>query len=304
MRPGIPTPKGNSFTLLEMLGVMAVMAILAGVAVPPMLRTLQNVQTVNEDKNLEEIARAFAEAVREGEIPNPNSPASSTNLLSRGWVDILAPYTSLPRDALRFVYPDRPNTERRYYLIHPPSLYPQPATGWTTNNWPNISTSFALFVSSSKPDYLLACPTNGSAVSSWPNSATALDWLKNTWIKRPSNGIYSATNTEIVGLVENAGSLTWTNQGQFLHVKAIPLTTVLSQVQIQNNAASENVGFSVGGPTTYPLANGGSTNVWYLRGTRVGVAVSNAPPNQTTFFPHNSSASVQLNSSSNWVITN
>lgn len=296
--------KGNSFTLLEMLGVMAVMAILAGVAVPPMLRTLQNVQTVNEDKNLEEIARAFAEAVREGEIPNPNNPASSTNSSSRGWVDILAPYTSLPRDALRFVYPDRTNTERRYYLIHPPNFYPQPATGWTTNNWPNISISFALFVSSSKPDYLLACPRNGSAVSSWPNSATALDWLKNTWIKRPSNGIYSATNTEIVGLVENAGSLTWTNQGQFLHVKAIPLTTVLSQVQIQNNAASEDVGFSVGGPTSYPLADGDSTNVWYLRGTRVEIAVASAPPDSTYFTPHNSSASVNLNNSSNWVISN
>ena len=77
----------NSFTLLEMLGVMAVMAILASVTVPPMLRSLQNAQSVNEDKNLEEIGRALCEAVKaEGRVPNPTVAANAVG----GWVAMAA----------------------------------------------------------------------------------------------------------------------------------------------------------------------------------------------------------------------
>ena len=86
----------TSFTLLEMLGVLAVMAILASVAVPPMLRSLQNAQSVNEDKNLEEIGRALCEAIKaEGRVPNPTVAANAVG----GWVTMAAPYCSMARGA-------------------------------------------------------------------------------------------------------------------------------------------------------------------------------------------------------------
>ena len=112
----------NSFTLLEMLGVLAVMAILASVAVPPMIRSLQNAQSVNEDKNLEEIGRALCEAVKaEGRVPNPTVAANAVG----GWVAMAAPYCSMPSNAIQYVYPDRTETERRLYILeatHQPCL--------------------------------------------------------------------------------------------------------------------------------------------------------------------------------------
>jgi len=233
----------NSFTLLEMLGVLAVMAILASVAVPPMLRSLQNAQSVNEDKNLEEIGRALCEAIQaEGQVPNPGALATDTTDGSKGWVAMAAPYCSMASDAIQYVFPGRTETERRYYILTlsglplAPSLslypglgnYRVPTTGWDpTGNWPGIQTSFLVLISSSKPDYPLACPANSGTATytTWadlPGSPAAVLWAKN-WVKQAVNGVYSATETQIVD-----GS--WTDKGQFLHVKVIPMNSLIANV--------------------------------------------------------------------------
>ena len=297
--------EANSFTLLEMLGVMAVMAILASVAVPPMIRSLQNAQSVNEDKNLEEIGRALCEAVKaEGRVPNPTVAANAVG----GWVAMAAPYCSMPSNAIQYVYPDRTETERRLYILEAttPTMsrpllgaYSVPTDGWNNATWANIQTSFLVLISSSKPDYLLASPANGSAAyTAWAGLAgpAAVNWAAKTWVKQAASGVYPATNTQIV-------DASWTNKGQFLHVKVIPMTEVLSDVQIRNDAPACDIGYATNNVATYGISTGNTTNVWFPRGTSIQVVLSN--PLSTNFFrPIQSKTSVQLDPTKNWVNKN
>jgi type II secretory pathway pseudopilin PulG len=279
----------NSFTLLEMLGVLAVMAILASVAVPPMLRSLQNAQSVNEDKNLEEIGRALCEAIKaEGRVPNPTVAANAVG----GWVTMAAPYCSMASEAIQYVFPGRTETERRCYILtlnsgvvsptlSSPASYAVPPTGWRDvfGDWQGIKTSFLVLISSSKPDYLLACPANGSATyTAWAGLAglTAAPWAKN-WVKQAVSGVYSATNTEIVGTIQNASG-TWTNKGQFLHVKAIPMNNLICETTF----------------TPHPVGGGFSINslshdqawtaspIYITRGKSVSVSDGVLPPAEAT----------------------
>ena len=235
----------NSFTLLEMLGVLAVMAILASVAVPPMLRSMQNAQSVNEDKNLEEIGRALCEAIKaEGQVPNPGALATATTLGNKGWVAMAAPYCSMASDAIQYVFPGRTETERRFYILTltgltltPSLIYPGagnyqvPSTGWdTAGNWPDIMASFLVLISSSKPDYLLACPANSGTATytTWadlPGSPAAVKWAAKEWVKKAVSGVYSATETQIV-------DASWTDKGQFLHVKVIPMNNLICNLTV------------------------------------------------------------------------
>ena len=297
----------NSFTLLEMLGVMAVMAILASVTVPPMIRSLQNAQSVNEDKNLEEIGRALCEAIKaEGRVPNPTVAANAVG----GWVAMAAPYCSMASDAIQYVYPDRTETERRCYILtlaptlslsYPGPNYQVPATGWNNPaNWPGIQTSFLVLISSSKPDNILACPANGSATySAWATGLAgpaAVNWAAKTWVKKASNSVYSATNTQIV-------DASWTNKGQFLHVKVIPMTEVLSDVTISSIPPGQSIGYSTNSPTSYPITTN-STNVWFPRGTSIQVVRVADTTFTNLFRPIQSKTSVQLDNTTNWVNKN
>ena len=239
----------NSFTLLEMLGVMAVMAILASVAVPPMLRSLQNAQSVNEDKNLEEIGRALCEAIKaEGRVPNPAVASSAAG----GWVTMVAPYCSMASEAIQYVFPGRTETERRYYILtlfgssltptlSKPASYAVPATGWIDDPtagleyWDGIETSFLVLISSSKPDYLLACPVNSGTATytTWAGLAgpAAVKWAAKEWVKQAVDGVYSATETQIV-------DASWTDKGQFLHVKVIPMNNVICKTTFSGDDES------------------------------------------------------------------
>jgi type II secretory pathway pseudopilin PulG len=311
----------NSFTLLEMLGVLAVMSILASVAVPPMLRSMQNAQSGNEDKNLEEIGRALCEAIKaEGQVPDPGALATATTSGNKGWVALAAPYCSMASEAIQYVYPGRTETERRFYIltingatqtILSPTSYNVPSTGWITSvggNWPGIQTSFLILISSSKPDYLLACPANGAATySAWATGLAgpaAVNWAAKQWVKQVSNSVYLATNTQIVGTITtNNGSGMWTNKGQFLHVKVIPMTEVLSDVEIRSDAPTENIGYSTSSVTIFTISNS-VTNAWFPRGTSIAVVRSNNTLNTNFFRPIQSKTSVLLDNTTNWVNKN
>ena len=83
-------------------------------------------------------------------------------------------------------------------------------------------------ISSSKPDYLLACPANSGTATytTWanlPGSPGDVNWAAKEWVKQAVNGVYSATETQIVD-----GS--WTDKGQFLHVKVIPMNSLIANV--------------------------------------------------------------------------
>jgi type II secretory pathway pseudopilin PulG len=282
----------NSFTLLEMLGVLAVMAILASVAVPPMIRSLQNAQSVNEDKNLEEIGRALCEAIKaEGQVPDPGALATATISGSKGWVAMAAPYCSMASDAIQYVFPGRTETERRFYILtltgitQTPSLiypgagnYQVPSVGWdTAGNWPDIMASFLVLISSSKPDYLLACPANGSATyTTWanlPGSPGAVKWAAKEWVKQAVDGVYSATETQIVGS-------SWTDKGQFLHVKVIPMNSLICKITF--SAAPAPATFIInGGGRVSSLISGSPLGCFTTRGSSVTVDDTTASPTAT-----------------------
>ena len=269
----------NSFTLLEMLGVLAVMAILASVAVPPMLRSMQNAQSVNEDKNLEEIGRAMCEAIKaEGRVPNPTVAANAVG----GWVTMAAPYCSMASEAIQYVYPGRTETERRFYILtlfgssltptlSKPASYAVPETGWIDDPavgieyWDGIKTSFLVLISSSKPDYLLACPANSGTATytTWadlPGSPGAVKWAAKEWVKKAVSGVYSATETQIV-------DSSWTDKGQFLHVKVIPMNNLICETTFSGpgsffgvNSAADNAIPSVA-PLSRFTTRGATVNV-------------------------------------------
>lgn len=219
-----------------------------------------------------------------------------------------APYCSMPSNAIQYVYPDRTETERRLYILEAttPTMsrpllgaYSVPTDGWNNATWANIQTSFLVLISSSKPDYLLASPANGSAAyTAWAGLAgpAAVNWAAKTWVKQAASGVYPATNTQIV-------DASWTNKGQFLHVKVIPMTEVLSDVQIRNDAPACDIGYATNNVATYGISTGNTTNVWFPRGTSIQVVLSN--PLSTNFFrPIQSKTSVQLDPTKNWVNKN
>jgi hypothetical protein len=232
---------------------------------------------VNEDKNLEEIGRALCEAIKaEGQVPNPGAIATNNAIsCNKGWVGLVAPYCSMASNSIRYVYPDRTETERRFYILtmdgvtpslNSPTSYSVPTDGWqdTVGSWPKIRTSFLVLISSSKPDYLLACPANGAATySAWATGLAGPVAVLSAkdWVKQAVNGVYSANIPEIVGTVQN-GSGTWTNKGQFLHVKVIPMNNLVCNITIpgafmQNGATIlvNGDGFYIGDPANPNFPN-------------------------------------------------
>jgi len=272
----------NSFTLLEMLGVLAVASILASVAVPPMLRSMQNAQSGNEDKNLEEIGRALCEAIKaEGQVPDPGALATATTSGNKGWVAMAAPYCSMASDAIQYVYPGRTETERRFYILtlfgssltptlSKPASYAVPATGWIDDPavgleyWGGIKTSFLVLISSSKPDYLLACPANSGTATytTWadlPGSPAAVRWAKE-WVKQAVSGVYSATETQIV-------DASWTDKGQFLHVKVIPMNNLICETTFSGVGSS----FGINSTAVNPIPSVAPLSRFTTRGATVNV---------------------------------
>jgi type II secretory pathway pseudopilin PulG len=232
--------------LIELIGVLAIMGILASMAVPPILRQIRQAQTANEDANLNEVARAIVEGIKvTGTIPNPNVGA----LAAGGWATISLPYTALGTNQLLYVSDANANTQRRMYLsggltnyfnangIIPP--FATPALGWPTNSFPPDLQ--LVLVSSSREDLLLSCSTTANLASN------DVVWLKN-WVKQATNGIYFATNTAVVGSIANSTG-TWTNKGEFLHVKTVDLRPLFCRVELIDTACPPTATINIGTDT-------------------------------------------------------
>jgi len=214
--------------------------------VPPILRQIRQAQTANEDANLNEVARAIVEGIKAtNTIPNPNVGA----LAAGGWATISLPFTALGTNQLLYVSDANANTQRRMYLsggltnyfnangIIPP--FKTPALGWPTNSFP--SDLQLVLVSSSREDFLLSCSTIANLASN------DVVWLKN-WVKQATNGIYFATNTAIVGGIANSTG-TWTNKGEFLHVKTVDLRPLFCRVELIDTACPPTATINIGTDT-------------------------------------------------------
>jgi hypothetical protein len=202
-----------------------------------------------EDKNLDEMARALVASIQEtGTIPNPATNASV------GWVAQVAGYSSMGANAIQYSFPANIIGERRLYLdlsLNPYVGGPPPG-GW--NALPGVPAS-AYLVSCSKSDdsFLNTSTTNGGTALSGP----ALNFLR-TWQKTPnSSGVIAANNTEIVPAA-------WANRGEFLHVRSIDLRSLFCRVELED----------LRGPATSKITNPGSGYVNTFIDNQNGLSLS------------------------------
>jgi len=283
MSGGVWIGAKNGFSLIELIGVLAIMGVLASMTVPPILRQIRQAQTVNEDANLNEVARAIVEGIKAtGTIPNPNIVPSNPG----GWVNVAYNYTTLTDDiapgggfapgTLHYVFPSETafaDTARRIYL-DPAFLnylnsqlggvtgtFATPAGGWpatTLGGVPFPNQAIRLYiVSSSRPDFVLSCSANGPNVQvagnnyGNPAGAPLIDQLS-SWVKATvvATGFIQAPGTA----VEN-----WANIGhQYLHVKTVDLRPLFCEVTLIDTAAPEDfavAGFNI--VVADPVANYG-----------------------------------------------
>ena len=207
-------------------------------------RATQQKISDQEDKNLEEIARALTASIQaNGQIPDPSLPATSAG----GWAAMAQNYTSLGSTDLLNSFGTNATTQRRFYLSVNTTNYIQnqnggnfqtTSSGWPTNNFP--TDIYFVLVSSSKKDLNLNCPTN----SNFGGSDVA--WLKN-WVKKADSlGIYPADNLNV---------LNWTNRGEFLHVKPVDLRPLFCRVQLIDTACPPTATITTFGDYTYANPN-------------------------------------------------
>jgi len=242
--------------------------------VPPILRQIRQAQSGNEEANLNEVARAIVEGIKAtGTIPNPNTNA----LFSGGWASNSLPYTALGTNQLLYVSDANINTQRRMYLsggltnyfstnlINPP--FTTPAAGWPTNSFP--SDLQLVLVSSSREDMVLSCSNAANLASN------DVVWLKN-YIKTPNtNGQYIADNIRVV-------PSSWSNRGEFLHVKTVDLRPLFCRVQLEDGrspaTALTNVpgaGYTGYGPLLIPT-NGVTISISFSGATNTNTSISSA----------------------------
>jgi hypothetical protein len=232
-------------------------------------RAAQQKAIEQEDKNLEEIARSLVAAIQaNGQIPDPNGAANAPG----GWFTLAKSFTSLGSNDLINSFGTNAATQRRYYLSLNMTNYIQTQNGnsyntqnngWSTNSFP--ADIYFVLVSSSKEDLVLDCPAAGNL------NAAGVSWLKN-WLKKPdSSGIYQANNTDV---------LSWTNRGEFLHVKTIDLRPLFCKVQLEDGRSpatasinSSGSGYTNYGPTLIST-NGVTISVNFSGSTNTNTSIS------------------------------
>jgi len=232
-------PKANSFTLVEMIGAMAILAILASVLAPSVVRQIQTATSVGEDANLADIAQALTNGIRAtGIIPNPNLNPTNTNANGFGWAYLASNYTRLAGSKLVSVFPGMTNeTGRRLYLsTNLVALASQGGFANTVSNWGAtlFPTNAKMYlVSASRPEFNLLLATNGAGAQTNDNSyASAAVNSLDSWVKQFSTNGVTVAPTNIV-------DPSWTNRGEFLHVRTIDLAPIFSEVKAAQQKAIE-----------------------------------------------------------------
>jgi len=198
-------------------------------------RTAQQKAIEQEDENLEEIARALVASIQaKGRIPDPNVVSTDAN----GWVGLASSYSSLGTDKFRYSFPASPKNERRVYLdttLTGLVSLSTPSTGWAA--LPGAPATMFI-VSSSKEDLDLTCNANGPGANDGVKNQ--FDWLR-SWTK--------TAGTDGKVLANNANIVSWTERGEFLHVKKIDLRSLFCRVELIDTACPPTATINIGTDT-------------------------------------------------------
>jgi prepilin-type N-terminal cleavage/methylation domain-containing protein len=248
-----PSTKRSAFTLIEMIGVMALIAILAAVVVPPLFRTLEDGQSVNEDANLEAIAQALVRGIQAyGRFPNPNVVPDDPN---NGWFTLAKNFYPKGINQLRYVYPKINNsaeTERRVYLepilvqnLTAVGSFSTLSTGFSAtadldmDGFPDFSQNLRMYlVSSSKRDLFLYCGKNkpNPAPQDAPTYGAALLSDLQGWVKEfEEPGSPNFGNLMVPQSIARWGTASGTQyrRGEYLHVKVVDLSPLFCKVNLR-----------------------------------------------------------------------
>jgi prepilin-type N-terminal cleavage/methylation domain-containing protein len=239
---------GTGFTLIELMGVMAIIGILSAVVLPPLISKIEDANSVGEDANLEEIARALVAGIKaQGRIPNPTSNPTAAD----GWAAMATNYSVLgTNELIRSILTSTNDTVRRYFLS--PALtnflatnYATPARGWSTNNFTN-GPLYLMLVSVSKDGLLFGsgCTTNNNMASN--NVLFLQNWAKTN----NSAGRVEVNNLDIVGNIAGTTNR-WTNRGEFLHVKVVDLKQLFCRVELTDTACPPTATIQFNSSATY-----------------------------------------------------
>ncbi len=208
-----PNKRLSAFTLIEMIGVVALVAIMAAIITPNLARKISYSNGEKEDKLLDILGEGLVRYVTSYQV----IPGANT------WVTNIATITGFaPNEVRRVNAAD--STSARVYLINfafQPStvsgggfadpVWTQTAAGATTVTSPRI-----IIISSHKSSLTLPV-TSGKAASQAAFDAI-WDWNYDPSTKAPPSG----------------WTAPWTDNGEYLHVERINLTTLFQRVTFNN----------------------------------------------------------------------
>ena len=239
-----------------------------------------------EDKNLEEIARALVAAIQAtGQLPNPNVKPFDAG----GWANLAQSYTTLTantanppanadqRGTLQFAFPRDANgnlTARRVYLDPRLMKYLVAIGGFSTPNkgWDSTTDADAsgtadmnegamrmYILSSSKPDLGLAAPVNGPNVQTAAESydddgllTALLNWKKvYTPPSDPMPGVIPVPNVIAKWGNPYTPLVNYSTRGEFVNVKVVDLRPLFCRVELIDTACPPTATITTYGSYTY-----------------------------------------------------
>lgn len=242
------TPQRHAaFSLIEMIGVIAIMAILASVLTPNLARRISRTNGDKEDAALAVLADGLTRHVQTFQtIPGQYS-----------WTTNISLQTGLTVNEVSRVNPTDSSTAR-VYLIHP-SFTPSTTSGggfadplWSQTSAGASSVTNARILIISVHRNNLTLPVSTGKASSAAVFDAIWDWNLDQTTKAPPSG----------------WSVSWTGNGEYLHVQRINLAPLLQRVTFSNAhypSVYPSVQFGSASATT--LNSAAATDAYYLQGT-------------------------------------